>query len=107
MDSKEKAFLDLQQKLNVVPPKPVEVVHRKNVRSESDFWSLEEDSNKSEMLSLKDIAKNKALWIIKTEEKNKGFLGPEKQYNNVQVKQPLGKLKFTRRSLEPLTPKYS
>lgn len=106
LDQKEKTIQDLQNKLNLISSKPQEAYHRKNVHSEADFWSLEDDSSKSELVSLKDIAKNKALWIIKTEEKNKGFVGKEKHQSS-PFKPPLGKLKFTRRSLEPLTPKYS
>ena len=104
LDLKDKQIQDLRHKLEHFQTRPVEIFHKKNNFSESEFWKLD-DEYKSETLTLKDIAKNKALWIIKAEEKKN--LNPITEKISTPNKSVLHKHKMVRRSLEPLTPKYS
>jgi flagellar biosynthesis chaperone FliJ len=101
LNLKDKQIQDLKQKIEQLSVRPTEIFHKKNNFSETEFWKLDDDADKFEGLSLKEIAKNKALWIIKAEEKK--TLNPMSTPN----KSSLQKHKLVRRSLEPLTPKFS
>ena len=95
------------------------VLQKKKVISEADFWKLDdiEERNKVDFVSLRDIAKNKSLWISYMEEKKNPLDFSDKihskvpdpsitnkNYDYIKKFPTKSKLKHVRRSLEPLTP---
>lgn len=116
-ESKEYAIAELKNKIDTVTGKSVEIQHKKSLISESEFWKLEEndDRGRGEISSLRDIAKNKSLWITHMEEKKYPLEVSEKSRvpesahisKNFDFSKKVSlksKNKSIRRSLEPLTP---
>ena len=95
------------------------VQQKKNAISEADFWQLNEieERNKAELVSLRDVVKNKSLWISHMEDKRNPLDFSDKIHSKVPESSTINKnydfikklptnskLKNVRRSLEPLTP---
>ena len=118
-NNKELVINELNNKLESMNFSGIDKSHKKNIVSESEFWKMEENSEnkgKYEIITLKEIAKNKSLWINHIEDKKNPLEGFEKiklklpdspQINKLDLRRQLvgtlGK-KPKRRSLEPLTP---
>lgn len=114
-NSKDFAISELKEKISSMFNKSTEIPIKKNIFSDSEFWRTEDtdDRPKGENLTLKDIAKGKALWVNHLDEKKlamdfvdkiKGPADLSKIKNEPRQYNSRGKHKLIRKSLEPLTP---